>query len=232
MDSHLLFELGHVLYRIRATVIHGECWLMKTPRKLCLLYSSGKRWFRNLAQSFLHNISSYSPPGWTPAPSFMKMLLLTRKRLIRWSSWSLSVACIFFVIRRNIRTRKGLFPLCSTKLLLQIINFSLHSFFITLLMHCMTFSLITTSTCAKRLQTAFLMVVQILFTLKTVDLILLMNISWFCMVRTSFAWSWSRHDSTKALILPTDGANRRVIICRPNPKVLGHKPNKPNTINL
>ena len=31
MDSHLLFELAHVFYRIRATVIHGECGLMETP---------------------------------------------------------------------------------------------------------------------------------------------------------------------------------------------------------
>ena len=42
MDSHLLFELAHVLYRIRVTVIHGECWLMKTPGKLCLFYSPGE----------------------------------------------------------------------------------------------------------------------------------------------------------------------------------------------
>ena len=151
MDSHLLFELAHVLYRIHATIIHSECWLMETLGKFCLFYSLGEGWFRNLAQSFLHNISSYSPARRTPVFPFMKMLLLTGKRLTRWSSWSLSVGCIFFVIKRNIKTRKGLFPLCSTKLLLQIINFSLHSFFITLLMHCMTFSLITTSTYAKRL---------------------------------------------------------------------------------
>ena len=194
MDSHLLFELAYVLYRIRATVIHGECWLMETPGKFCLFYSPGEGWFRNLAQNFLHNISSYSPARWTPALLFVKMFILTGKRLTRWSSWSLSVACIFFVIRRNIRTGRGLFLLCSTKLLLQIINFSLHSFFVTLLIHCMTFSPITTFTCVERLQAAFLMVVQILFTLKIVDLILLMNISWFCMVRTSFAWSWSCHD--------------------------------------
>ena len=189
MDSHLLFELTYVFCRIRPIIIHGECWLMETPGKFCLFYSLDKGWFRNLAQSFLHNISSYSPVRRTPAFPFVKMLLLTGKRLTRWSSWSLSVACIFFVIRRNIRSGRGLFPLCSTKLLLQIINFSLHNFFVTLLIHCMTFSPITTSTCAKHLQIAFLMVVQILFTLKIVDLILLMNISWFCMVRTSLVWS-------------------------------------------
>ena len=30
MDSHLLFKLTYVLYRIRSTIIHGEHWLMET----------------------------------------------------------------------------------------------------------------------------------------------------------------------------------------------------------
>ena len=189
MGSHLLFELAYVLYRIRSTIIHCECWLMETPGKFCIFYSPCEGWFRNLAQSFLHNISSYSPARLTPAFPFVKMLLLTRKRLIRWSSWPLSVDSIFFVIRRNIRVERGLLPLCSTKLSLQIINFSLHSFFITLLMHCMTFSPKTTSTCVKRLQATFLVIVQILFTLKIVEFVLLTNVGWFRMMQTSLVWS-------------------------------------------
>ena len=39
-----------------------------------------------------------------------------KKRLTRWSSWSLFVDSIFFIIRKNIRAGRGLFPLCSTKL--------------------------------------------------------------------------------------------------------------------
>ena len=31
MDSHLLFELAHMLHRIRALVIHGERGLMEAP---------------------------------------------------------------------------------------------------------------------------------------------------------------------------------------------------------
>ena len=69
MDSHLLFKLAYVLYWIRSTIIHGERWLMEM-----------------LGQNFLHNISSYSPAKWTPTLHFVKMLLLTGKRLTRWSS--------------------------------------------------------------------------------------------------------------------------------------------------
>ena len=39
MDSHLLFELAHMLHRIRAFVIHGERGLMETLGELCLFYS-------------------------------------------------------------------------------------------------------------------------------------------------------------------------------------------------
>ena len=38
MDSHLLFELTYVLYRIRLTIVHGERWLMEMPRKFRLFY--------------------------------------------------------------------------------------------------------------------------------------------------------------------------------------------------
>ena len=38
MDSHLLFELTYVLHKIRPTIIHGERWLMETPRKFRLFY--------------------------------------------------------------------------------------------------------------------------------------------------------------------------------------------------
>ena len=43
MDSHLLFELTYVLYRIRSTIIHGERCLMEMPMKFCLFYPSCKR---------------------------------------------------------------------------------------------------------------------------------------------------------------------------------------------
>ena len=39
MDSHLLFELAHMLHRICASVIHGKYGLMEMPEELCLFYS-------------------------------------------------------------------------------------------------------------------------------------------------------------------------------------------------
>ena len=77
MDRHLLFELAYMLYRICTSVIHGERGLMETPGELCLLYSLSKGGLRNLAQNFLHDISSYTPPRWTSSPPFARMFLLT-----------------------------------------------------------------------------------------------------------------------------------------------------------
>ena len=49
MDSHLLFELTHMLHRIYASVIHSERGLMEAPGELRLFYSSSKGGLRNLA---------------------------------------------------------------------------------------------------------------------------------------------------------------------------------------
>ena len=82
MDSHLLFELTYVLYRICPTIIHGERWLMETPRQFCLFYPPCKGWFRNLAQDFLQNVSSYFFARRSPTFPFIKILFLTRERLL------------------------------------------------------------------------------------------------------------------------------------------------------
>ena len=146
MDSHLLFELTYVLYRSYPTIIHSERWLMETPRKFRLFYLLCERRFRNLAQGLLHNISSYSLAKGTPVFPFVKILFLTRERLAGWSSRSLSIYSIFFIIGRDIRAGRGPLLFCPTKLLFQIINLSLHGFFITLLMSGMTFPSKTIST--------------------------------------------------------------------------------------
>ena len=85
MDNYLLFELTHMLHRIRVSVIHGERGLMETPRELCLLYSLSKGGLGNLAQSFLHDVSSYPPSRWTHSPPLARMFLLTGIGLTRWS---------------------------------------------------------------------------------------------------------------------------------------------------
>ena len=139
MDSHLLFEMTYVLYKIHSTIIHGERWLMETPGKFRLFYPPCEGRFRNLAQGLLHNISSYSLARGIPAFYFVKILFLIRERLAGWSSRPLSVYSVFFIIGRDIRAGRGPLLFCPTELLFQIINFSLHGFFITLLMSCMTF---------------------------------------------------------------------------------------------
>ena len=58
----------------------------------------------------------------------------------------------------------------------------------------MTFPPKTVSTCVDRLQAAFLIVVQILFTLKIEEFILLTNVDEFYLMRIGLVWSWSRYD--------------------------------------
>ena len=194
MDSHLLFELTYVLYRIRSTIIHGERWLVEPSRKFCLFYPPCKGWFRNLAQCLLHNISSYSFARRAPTFPLVKILFLTRERFAWWSSRPFSVYSIFFIVGRDIRAGRGPLLLCSTELLLQIINLSLHGFFITLLMSYMTFPSKTASTRVDGVHTAFLRVFPISFTLKIEEFILLTNIGRFRLVQTCLMWTWSYHN--------------------------------------
>ena len=49
MDNYLLFELTHMLHRIRASVIHSERGLMEALGELCLFYSPSKGGLGNLA---------------------------------------------------------------------------------------------------------------------------------------------------------------------------------------
>ena len=122
------------------------------------------------------------------------MLFLTRERFAWWSSRPLSVYSIFFIIGRDIRVGRGPLLLCSTELLLQIINLSLHGFFITLLMCYITFPSKTTSTRMDGMHTAFLIVFPISFTLKIEEFILLTNVGKFRLVRTCLMWTWSCHN--------------------------------------
>ena len=129
-----------------------------------------------------------------PAFPLVKMLFLTGEGFAWWSSRPLSVYSILFIIGRDIRAERGPLLLCSTKLLLQIINLSLHGFFITLLMSYMTFPSKTASTYVDGVHTAFLIVFPISFTLKIEEFILLTNIGRFHLVRTYLMWTWSCHN--------------------------------------
>ena len=139
MDSHLLFELTYVLYRVCSTIIYGERWLMETSRKFYPFYPPCKGWLWDLAQHLFHNIVPYSFARRAPAFPLVKMLILTREGFAWWSSRPLSIYSIFFIIGRDIRAGRGLLLFCPTELLFQIINLSLHGFIITLLMGYVTF---------------------------------------------------------------------------------------------
>ena len=134
MDNHLLFELTYVFYRVCSAIIHGERWLVESSRKFCLFYPPRKGWFRNLAQRLFHNVSSYSFAKRALTFPLAKMLFFTGEGFAWWSSRPLSIYGIFFVIGGDIKAGRGSLLLCSTKLLLQIINLLLHGFIITLLM--------------------------------------------------------------------------------------------------
>ena len=88
------------------------------------------------------------------------------------SSRPLSVYGIFFIIGGDIRVGRGSFLLCSTDLLLQIINLLLHGFIITLLMGYVIFPSKITSTRVDGMRTAFLIVFPISFKFKIEELIL------------------------------------------------------------
>ena len=194
MNNHLLFELTYVLYTVCSVIIHGECWLVEPSRKFCLFYPPCKWWLRNLAQCLFHNVSSYSFARRAPAFSSMKMLFLIGEGFAWWSSRPLSVYSIFFIIRRDIRAGKGSLLLCLTELLFQVINLSLHGFIIILLVGYVTFPSKIASTRVDGMHTAFLIVFSISFTFKIEELILLTNISKFCLMRTCLMWTWSCHN--------------------------------------
>ena len=142
-----------------------------------------------MAQRLFHNVSSYSFARRAPAFLLAKMLFFTREGFVWWSSRPLSVYGIFFIIGGDIRAGRGSLLLCSTGLLLQIINLLLHGFIITLLMGYVSFPSKIASTHVDGIHTAFLIVFPISFTFKIEELILLMNISRFCLMQTCLMWT-------------------------------------------
>ena len=194
MDGHLLFKLTYVLYRVCSAIIHGERWLVESSKKFCLFYPPCKGWFRNLAQCLFHYVNSYSFTRKASAFPLAKMLFFTGKWFTWWNSRSLSIYSIFFIIRGDVRAGRGALLVCSMELLLQIINLLLHGFIITLLMGYVIFPSKIASIRVDGIRTAFLIVFSISFTFKIEELILLTNISRFCLMRTCLMWTWFYHD--------------------------------------
>ena len=177
-------------------------WLTCSTRSVRPLYMANVGWW-NCLRSFAFSIPSVKGDLeiWlnafarrAPAFPLAKMLFFTGEGFTWWSSKPLSVYSIFFIIGGDIRVGRGALLLCSTELLLQIINLLLHGFIITLLMGYVIFPSKTASIRVDGMRTAFLIVFPISFTFKIEELILLMNISRFCLMRTCLIWTWSYHD--------------------------------------
>ena len=130
MDSHLLFELTYVFYRICSTIINGERRLVESSGKFYLFYPPCEGWPRNLTQCLFHNISSHSFARRASAFSPVIALFIIGEGFAWWSSWPLSVNSVLFIIGREIEAGRGSPLLCSMELLLQVINLSLHGFII------------------------------------------------------------------------------------------------------
>ena len=110
-----------------------------------------------------------------------------------WSSWPLPVHSVLFIIGRDIRDGRGSLLLCLMELLLQVINLSLHDFIIISLVGDVTFPSKTASTYMHGMHTAFLIVFPISFTFMVKEIILLMNIPRFRLMRTCSMRIWPCH---------------------------------------
>ena len=141
-----------------------------------------------MTQRLFYNVSSYYFARRAPAFPSMRVLFFTEKDSLG-GVLDLFVYSILFIIGGDIRAGRGLFLLCSTKLLLQIINLLLHGFIIVSLMGYASFPSKTTSISVDGMHTAFLIVLTISFAFKIEKLVLLTNISRFCLMRACLMWT-------------------------------------------
>ena len=86
MDSHPLVELAHMFYRVRLTIVSGECRLVETPRKFSPLYLVCERGFGDLIQHPAHNVISHAFARRALVPSLVVVFFIIGERFARWSS--------------------------------------------------------------------------------------------------------------------------------------------------
>ena len=193
MDSHLLFKLTYVFYRICSAIIHDERRLVESSRKFCLFYPPCEGWLRNLTQCLLYNVSSHSFARRASASSSVKALFIIGEGFAWWSSWPLFVNSVLFIIGRDIGAGRGSLLLCSMELLLQVINLSLYGFIITSPMEEVASPSKAASTGVGGMYATFLMFFPISLTFEIEEIILLMKIRRFRLMRTCWMWTWSYH---------------------------------------
>ena len=193
MDSHLLFDLTYMFYRIRSAIINGERRLVESSRKFCLFYPSCERWLRNLIQCLFHYVISHSFARKAFAFSPVMVFFIKGEGFAWWSSWTLFVNSVIFIIGRDIGAGRGSLLLCSMELLLQVINFSLHDFIIISSVGDVASPSKAASTCMGGMYTAFSIFFPISFTFKIEEIILLMKVRRFHLMPTCLMWTWSCH---------------------------------------
>ena len=86
VDSHPLVELAHMFYRIRSTIVNGECGLMELSRKFCLLYLACERRFGDLIQCLAHSVISQAFTRRALVSSPVVVFFIVGERLAWWSS--------------------------------------------------------------------------------------------------------------------------------------------------
>ena len=193
MDSHLLFELTFVFYRICSAIINGERRLVESYRKFCLFYLPCEGWLRNLTQCLF--ITSVPTPLREGLLHFFPMmaLFIIGEGFAWWSSWPLFVNSVLVIIGRDIGARRGSPLLYLMELLLQVINLELHGFIIILPVGDMASLSKAASTCMGGMYTAFSIFFPISFTFEIEEIILLMKVRKFRLMRTCLMWTWSCH---------------------------------------
>ena len=58
MDNHSLIEMAHMLHKVCSTIVDGECWLIKLPRKYWPFNLAREGRLENLVQRFTHSVIS------------------------------------------------------------------------------------------------------------------------------------------------------------------------------
>ena len=150
-------------------------------------------WLRNLTWCLLHNVSSHSFARRTSTFSSVRAFFIVGEGFAWWSSWPLSINSVLFIIGRDIGAGRCSLLLCSMELLLQVINLLLHGFIIISPVGDVASPSKTASTCMGGMYTTFLIVFPISFTFKIEEIILLMNVCRFYLMRTCLMWTWFCH---------------------------------------
>ena len=116
VDNHSLIEVAFMFYRVRSTIVDGECGMMEPPRKSCPFNLARERLLGNLVQHFAYSFISQAFARRALVPTFVMVFFIVGEGLAGWSSWPSPITSILFTLRGNVRVGGGLFSPCTTQL--------------------------------------------------------------------------------------------------------------------